>query len=1079
MAKPRLVADFNLNRYHNPTVQNVPSEASAGFDLDNFPLESIAYPNRPTKGVIKALVGQAMVSKGYTSAKDTKFYISDREDKYKYWVSPFPTNASGNFPLHTDGSTVVRPRVMYSSVLKVNKIVIKVENTWASPKNFDIMTQSSVGGSWTTQATNPSINNNGTIVLYFNGTGWTTNKPLTPSVTTADIAGILIRVTSMGPGIDKRGNVTSYKKRVNNSGALQTVATTGGNSNFSLISIEPHFEVDLTSRLESVSDNFDLGETNQFYPIGSITSNQADIVLSNEDGAFNSENTSSIFYKISDGNVQFNLDYIFNIDGVNHVVQQFNMYSLQWLPDVESDSISIILEDSSKFLKEEKPNAMLLENKTVHEIIARILDSVGFVDYNIDESDMATNFKIPVFWTDGEETVWGELDKLARASQTAIYFDGTGTLQIKTRDSAFKSSSAAWNIRGEKFGNELTDLETISREGEFEGNKVNITYKTTKWKTGTNERIPGLSKVWEPTGSVVLSSAPLKSSMNSSQDYFTLTAKAAVTWPYSGMARIDGEVVKFEGKEIEYILPQSQWVNPNTPKRSRKLIKSDEEYQAILRIGEWPEKAVFTGGIKITSRGLWNTEPAAHSVDASGYGCLRETKVSDTQSVIKQTTQGFVHDRSTSTVAINSTSVADLVIPYINSQKNTPFSRYGTRFKFWGDSARTTCRAGLAVQLNGTENNGYFIDVQTSELLTTGDRTVKNEVTIYSKKGTKWHVVKTSAAVAVVKGPYYDLDVFVNRGAGQDRITVWLNGVIVIADAMTNATTTQAASGKMGMYVKGRTLASFQYLYGVSQGGFKDEPLDDYSFYDLKEGGVRSGYYNREIAYKVKTRYRKLPNGRSVAEKYLQNDFFFDEFGPYVHEIREFNVDLDPSPVQYAEIFNTNTSDSAVLEFNSTPFSARFLIANTSRYNAVLNGEDTISTSASNSINQVLTVLGRNLDIADEETIEVKNPSSIRARGAVEMDITNDWIQSKAMAQEVANWIVKHWSLGIEEENVTIFGNPLIELGDMVTITYSRQNMSESTHKYTVVGVSNSFENGIETSLRLRRIRVADPALLN
>ena len=118
-------------------------------------------------------------------------------------------------------------------------------------------------------------------------------------------------------------------------------------------------------------------------------------------------------------------------------------------------------------------------------------------------------------------------------------------------------------------------------------------------------------------------------------------------------------------------------------------------------------------------------------------------------------------------------------------------------------------------------------------------------------------------------------------------------------------------------------------------------------------------------------------------------------------------------------------------------------------------------------------ILGQDLEIADEETVKKKSDSAIRARGPIEVELTGDWLQSRAMATDVADWMTEHWSQGLDELDVEIFGNPLLEIADVVDITYAHQNMTAATHQYFVTGISNSFETGLTTSLTLRRVNRA------
>jgi hypothetical protein len=184
------------------------------------------------------------------------------------------------------------------------------------------MLRTSAGGSFLSiGGTNPVIDGaSGTLTLYYNGTAWVSARPA--NLVATDVHSIELRVSAMGAGIKKNGQTMTYTNKSTSSGdTVTTIPTTGANSSLNVIAIEPHLEVDLTSRLISCSDTFDMSEKSQLYPLGTITTNGGSITLSNEDGIFNPE-TTGVYKDLIDANVQFNLEYIYTINGVQHSVQQ-------------------------------------------------------------------------------------------------------------------------------------------------------------------------------------------------------------------------------------------------------------------------------------------------------------------------------------------------------------------------------------------------------------------------------------------------------------------------------------------------------------------------------------------------------------------------------------------------------------------------------------------------------------------------------------------------------------------------------------------------------------------------------------
>ena len=50
-----------------------------------------------------------------------------------------------------------------------------------------------------------------------------------------------------------------------------------------------------------------------------------------------------------------------------------------------------------------------------------------------------------------------------------------------------------------------------------------------------------------------------------------------------------------------------------------------------------------------------------------------------------------------------------------------------------------------------------------------------------------------------------------------------------------------------------------------------------------------------------------------------------------------------------------------------------------------------------------------------------------------------------------------------------VFGNPAIEVGDVINITYAKNNL-DGTQKFLVTNVNISFDEGVSTSITARSI---------
>lgn len=1063
--RPQLIAEWNMNRYYDTTVDNIPNEDENNFDDELFPIDTITQGFRPTKGVSKVRIGEAAVYQVDSGNNTNRYYTADDEDVYKYWTSPQQTNGGGTFPNHTDGVTVVRPHVIYASNVSINKIVIKIDNYWASPNLFYIKTTltntPTYPSDWVTVATSPTIANDGTITLYWNGTNWGTTKPtlINPSLKT--LRGIMVEVASMTSGKKNDGTPTIVKTA---SGSEYT--PNGFNSYFNLIEISGRREVDLTDRLIAVDDTQDMSTVSELYPIGTLTSNSGNITLSNlytdtgvqKTGYFSKSNASSIYKNILEPNVKFTLSYIYTIAAVDYSVQQFEMYGGEW-QGLVSDEVSISLNDSSTFLKELYPRPFMVENTTVPEIIQRVLDSVGFVKWGYAVDDRVTPDTIPVFWATGEDNVWEILNDLAEGTQSGIYFDAFGILWVKTREMAYdKNKLSSWTLRGDKSGNELPDIISLEQGEDLGANKLTVNYQTTKWDVYSGGNA-AFSKVWEPDGTTVLRASQLVRSLGPTHDSFYVPQNDVKLWPYEGIVQIEGELIKYKGKRFTYYTGASG----NTP--NLIIVTSADEYKKYNEktARQYRHKNFFDGGLFIelidgnadNGRGYWNSEKRNHSVDMANYS-VRSLQISNGSiDIANASANGLTHLRLESAVRLKNPghfTGNDMTIATIGSTVDTSFKYYGARFKFVKDAGNTTHRAGIAFN-NNTNENGYYVELNAGIQIP--------EVALFSQKSGNLKKL-TSTGVAVTPGIWQELDISVSG----NTISVWVNGLVRIQYTVQSGDQ-NTDNGKFGMFARGRTEVKYEYLYGIA----RDEQTleDDSTYFNLIDGGYTGSHWDREWVFGWKTK-KKRKKKRSTKQRYRWNNYFFDEFGPYVHEVREFDVKFDPAPVKSSRLFLTNEAQAIAIEYRSSSFGAQFVLANASRYNCVVNGDDNLTLGGNRTIPQVLNIIGNQLTFADTEFVEVSDDSSISIRGKVESELTSKWVQNKDMATSVSNWMKAHWSIGIDQLTVDIFGNPLFEIGDVVSIEYPDRYLTAATHKYFITSIRNEWNNGIETSLGLRRM---------
>jgi hypothetical protein len=165
------------------------------------------------------------------------------------------------------------------------------------------------------------------------------------------------------------------------------------------------------------------------------------------------------------------------------------------------------------------------------------------------------------------------------------------------------------------------------------------------------------------------------------------------------------------------------------------------------------------------------------------------------------------------------------------------------------------------------------------------------------------------------------------------------------------------------------------------------------------------------------------------------------------------------------QFYQSQVVDEYSLSYSTpinTGFRAKMAIANNTSHMVYLSKE-------SDSLNQFTVKLNlwthEIIAQSDPEIIEkVIDPSNI----AEVIQLDSQWIQSKEVANKLLNTVQKGIEGFSKDTTVQIFGNPLIQVGDIITISYSLAALN--SQKYIVHSVSQSFNQGLKTVLVLNSL---------
>ena len=592
--------EYNLNSMVDDIVITTPGITYPVINginayVKSFPVKSVLKPFRPIKPGIKYLVNTTgntdTPSQSFSSIRALNYptnqprvYMPGEDTVYKYWITPKNTNASIN--------------IVYSKNIYTNKVIVRFETFHATPTSCTITGKTSTGTT-VFAVTDTVLNSNGEAVIYYNGSTWSTTEPTT--YTSQSLIKELV-VTAVNPG---------------------------GGKVLGVIEVSPRWVKDITSDIVTVDIvKESSADSESIIPVGSITSNSLSIDLAK----YNSGSKVIKEYNRSDA-FDTNALYLFknaeiktyfNVVGAStYALPQGTFYMSSWVLG-EFDEVNISALDGAKYLQETFAPEILCDNYLATAVIRRLLDAVGFSNYNfnLNTEDASIPF-IKYWWTDDTKTVWQCLQELCQDIQMNAFFDENNTLQFYSREKIYTQNSV-WTFRSETSGSDLSNIISFNQREIASGN-----YVTVIWNAPVSSEYYGTaSPLWKSdttylgAGALALtiSATDMEIILNPSVvDYY---ANVTALYSYNGFLLIDSEILEFDAMEYSYE-PILVGGNPNTSNIKYNVwITSPSDiskYRYLSKPGYRnitdPTSAYFqpTGRYRIKGRGMFGTTPAIHN----------------------------------------------------------------------------------------------------------------------------------------------------------------------------------------------------------------------------------------------------------------------------------------------------------------------------------------------------------------------------------------------------------------------------------------------------------------------------------
>lgn len=573
-----------------------------------FPVDSIIKPFRPQGAGLKyAISGD--VESGWKSPRslnyspDFRVYYPGVDTTYKYYVSAL--------------SSGLDVTVSYPKTILTNKIVARFELSHSTPTTWSIFGNGSLLASGTNANIVPFKTggvknyNAGTVTIYYNGTTWTTTEPAT---------------------LASPVSLTSTR--------ITTGAVSG--KYVGLIELCPKWALNASEHLVSFSIQKESSTSSEdLMPVGRISANSASLELvSYEDtrkivtyDKTNILDSSKIYlYKQmeikpyiklynSGGNLSDSL-------GAYDNIPQGIYYGDTWSFSEYGD-ISITALDGAKILQETIAPKIMCNNFSATGIIRRLLDSIGFTNYEIYIKDTDASIITPTYWwTENNKTVWDSLQELCRDTQMIAVFSYDNVLKFYSREWLFNNARTLdWSFRSETSGSNLSNILSFGKNDLPSANQIKVFWNSVL----TSNYIQSAQAPWD-SDTYFLAAFVLNQNIFSTQGpgtYMNLTPAVineeelgTTAYNYTGYLVINSEIIEYDAVQFEYIdlAGTKQFVD--------LLSKTDNnKYLGLSQQGTLKP----SGKYRIKTRGAFNTTVGNHYIDAqdmidswSGYEVVWE-----------------------------------------------------------------------------------------------------------------------------------------------------------------------------------------------------------------------------------------------------------------------------------------------------------------------------------------------------------------------------------------------------------------------------------------------------------------------
>ena len=442
-----------------------------------------------------------------------------------------------------------------------------------------------------------------------------------------------------------------------------------------------------------------------------------------------------------------------------------------------------------------------------------------------------------------------------------------------------------------------------------------------------------------------------------------------------------------------------------------------------------------------------------------------------TTSVSKEKTfKKITQTQESTTYTVSAKSFASVTQSPVtsNSYSSARYYAFGTTMFMDNDQSKPLQCGGLAFALGNNGKVGYFIELDTTPDAINGNSKNINIFKSYTAtvKGVQVqgkkiklkdeYVSSVSTLNAVYGGRAFNIDVKIKAYSNKVDFKIWVNGYMITATDTYGPVSTNRdvanslipISNTVGVFAKKGT-CFFDYVYAmdISETEYKINTFETNRY---------SGQFSKDL---ISMSFGDL-SFQGLSNKTIPATAI-DEFGTTVREIHHVKLKFDNRPVMPIR-FSTGANEYAtIIAQKLNNYEGECFVLNNASSPIPLQD----NTSAS------FYVIGNSINDSGqlENIIETTSKEYIKKEPFI---FESKWIQSNEDADALGNWIKDNAINKGSVVDMTVFGNPIISVGDIISITYPYQGYPDgNTSKFVVNTVSQSYsEGGLSTSISCRTL---------